>query len=286
MSSIPEKLKQLSGKLTNSERKVADVILENHPLSGLGGIETLAKKSDVSMPTITRLVNKLGYSGYAEFQIDLKVELDERMSKDILGGEPWAPNVGDAHVLNHITESVMLNIHNTLQNIDFVAFDTMCALMSELDRSLYIAGGRITSSIADHLHKYLHVLRPKTYLINSMKNSWHHSLMDMQKGDILFIYDIRRYEAELLNMANVAHELGAEIILVSDPLQSPISEISSHTINGSTNMPNGRNSVVSHLLLNEVIVFQLQNNLEEISKERWENLESIFKSASFFSKHK
>lgn len=284
MTSIPERLKRLSSKLTNSERKVASVLLENHPLSGLGGIISLAEKSGVSTPTITRLVDKLGFKGYSEFQSALRSELDDKMSKEILGGEPWAHNVADEHVLNGITDAVMMNVRETLADIDVHTLDAVCALLSELDRNIFIAGGRITSSIADHLHKYLQVLRPDTQLIGNVKNSWYHSMMDMKKGDILFVYDIRRYETELLRMANVANELGAEIILITDQLRSPIYEIASHTICGRIVMPNSRSSLVSHLLLNEVIVFQMQNILGDVAKERWESLESVFKSGKYFTK--
>ncbi len=284
MTSIPKRLKELSAKLTNSEQKVASVLLENHPLSGLCGIITLAKKSDVSTPTITRLVDKLGFKGYAEFQSALRSELDNKMSKEILGGEPWASNVADAHVLNGITDAVMINVRKTLADIDVDTFDAICELMSELDRNIFIAGGRVTSSIADHLHKYLQVLRPNTQLIGNVKNSWHHSIMDMKKGDILFVYDIRRYETELLDMANIAKEIGAEIILITDQLRSPINEIATHTICGRILMPNNRSSVVSLLLLNEVIIFQMQNILGDLAKERWANLESVFKSGKYFTK--
>lgn len=284
MTSIPDRIKELSAELTKSEQKVASVLLENHPLSGLGGIIDLAEKSGVSTPTITRLVDKLGFDGYSDFQSALRSDLNDKMSKDILGGQPWAPNVADAHVLNGITDAVMMNVRETLADIDVDTLDSICESISDLDKNIFITGGRITSSIADHLHKYLQVLRPHAYLIDNAKNSWHHRMIDMKKGDVLLIYDIRRYEAELLNMAKTANEIGAEIILLTDQLRSPIHEIASYTICGRLVMPNSRNSLISHLLLNEVIIFQMQNILGEVAKERWENLENVFKSIKYFAK--
>lgn len=277
-------IKAMSASLTNSERNVASVLLENYPLSGLGGITALAEKAGVSTPTITRLVGKLGFKGYSDFQQALKHDLDQRMSQEILGGAPWSSNVAEQHVLNNITESVMLNVQLTLQDIDTDSFDSICELLSDTTRKIYISGGRVSGPIADHLYTYLHVLRSETKLIKSSSNSWHHSMIDIKKGDVLVLYDIRRYESVLLNMAQVANDIGAEIILLTDQLKSPIAEISTYCLSGRIMMPNSRSSLMSHLLLNEVIIFQLQNVLGDSAKQRWNKLDSIFQSSKFFHK--
>ncbi len=277
-------IQDMSSNLTHSERNVASVLLENYPLSGLGGITTLAEKANVSTPTITRLVGKLGFAGYSEFQQALKQDLDQRLSQEILGGAPWSANVAEEHVLNSIAEAVMRNVQLTLQDIDTDSFDKICELLSDINRKVYVSGGRVSGPIADHLYTYLHALRPKTQLINSSIHSWHHSMIDIKKGDLLVLYDIRRYESVLFNMAQVAYDIGAEIILLTDKLKSPIAEISTYSLSGRIMMPNSRSSLMSHLLLNEVIIFQLQNVLGDSAKQRWNKLNNIFQSEKFFLK--
>ncbi len=281
---VPEIIKEMSSDLTNSERKVADVLLQNHPLSGLGGITDLAQKAGVSTPTVTRLVDKLGFYGYAEFQQALKAELDEKMSQEILGGKPWAEKISETNVLNHFGQSVMMNVRKTIEDIDIDALEDISQLLSDLNSAVYILGGRITSSIADHLYKYIRVLRPDTSLLNQTGNSWHNCFIDLKKDDVLIIYDIRRYEADLFTAAKIAKEAGAKIILLTDQVQSPIADFATYTINGRIMMPNNRNSLISHLLLNEIIIFQLQNNLGDVAKERWNKLEDIFQKEKFFHK--
>lgn len=284
MIKTSDKLKEISDYLTNSERKVADVLLENYPLSGLDNITVLAEKSCVSTPTITRLVDKLGFSGYAHFQKSLKQELDDKLSRNILGGEPLSTSTDKTHVLNRITDSVLANVRETLNSIDVTSFDAMCDLLSDLDRNIYIVGGRVTGSLADHLYGYMQGLRPNSNIINGSNVHWQYNLIDMKKGDILFIYDISRYENQLLTIANTAIGIGTQVILVTDIMQSPIAKVATHTLGLSVSLPNGRMSLLSVLLLNEVIISQLQNNFGEFSQERWQYLDQMLQNASFFHK--
>lgn len=50
--------------LTRSEKRLAESLLGNYPVSGLGSITTIAENAGVSTPTVARMVQKLGYKGY------------------------------------------------------------------------------------------------------------------------------------------------------------------------------------------------------------------------------
>ena len=99
-STIAERLKGKNDTLTRSERQLAGVILKNYPASGLGTITTLAEAADVSTPTVARLVQKLGFTGFPEFQAALRYELNEKISGPIAKRQVWADKAPDAHIMN------------------------------------------------------------------------------------------------------------------------------------------------------------------------------------------
>ena len=72
---ISDRIQQELDNLTRAERQLALSILENYPASGLGPLAALAKGANVSAPTVARMVQKLGYKGYADFQAELREEL-------------------------------------------------------------------------------------------------------------------------------------------------------------------------------------------------------------------
>ena len=65
---ISERLQAKFDALTRAERQLADAIMENYPVSGLGSITSVAQKAGVSTPTVARLVQKLGFKGFPGFQ--------------------------------------------------------------------------------------------------------------------------------------------------------------------------------------------------------------------------
>ena len=107
-NTVAEQLRANTETLTRSERQLSDVILQNYPVTGLGTITTLAEAAAVSTPTVARLVQKLGFKGFAEFQQALRRELDETISSPLTKREKWVDDAPDEHILNlsliHISE--------------------------------------------------------------------------------------------------------------------------------------------------------------------------------------
>ena len=75
LQTISDRIQQELDNLTRAERQLALSILENYPASGLGSLAVLAKDANVSAPTVARMVQKLGFKGYPDFQAELREEL-------------------------------------------------------------------------------------------------------------------------------------------------------------------------------------------------------------------
>ena len=67
---MPAKMKIRSAYATlpSAERKVADFILENSERATRMVINEIAEAAGVSVPSVTRLARKLGYSGFLDFR--------------------------------------------------------------------------------------------------------------------------------------------------------------------------------------------------------------------------
>jgi len=219
-----ETINRIYDSLTRAERQLAGVILENYPMSGMGSITRLADKASVSTPTVARMVQKLGYSGFPEFQDALRNEVEARFSNPIAKHQSWAQSAPEGHILNRFTDAVMSNIRQTLANIDPAQFDALTALLADEKRALYITGGRITHALSEYLHLHMQVIRARVRHIRSTSNAWPHDLLDISEGDVVLIYDIRRYENSTLRLAEIAKARGAKIALITDQWQSPISQ--------------------------------------------------------------
>ena len=104
---VQDRLSALFPALTRAEKQLAGVITENYPVSGMGSITRLAEAAGVSTPTVARMVQKLGYSGFPEFQAALRVELEARMSNPIEKHEAWSRHAPESHMLNRFADAVL-----------------------------------------------------------------------------------------------------------------------------------------------------------------------------------
>lgn len=281
---VADRLQTDFDTLTRAERQLADSILENYPVSGLGTITTVARKADVSTPTVARLVQKLGYKGFPDFQTALRRELEAKISDPIARRDVWAQNAPEGHLLNRFTDVVIGNIRHSLAQIETETFDDSCALLADMDRSVYVIGGRITRALADYFFLHMQVIRTGVTHIQAISNAWPHYLLDVKKGDVVVIFDVRRYENSTLKLAEMASERGARIILFTDQWRSPVHKFADHCFSSRIVVPSAWDSSVTTMLLLETMIAAVQEMTWPETRTRMEALEDMFDRTRFFRK--
>jgi len=281
---IEETLRRRFDDLTRVERQIAMALLEDYPVSGLCSITALAQAADVSTPSVLRLVHKLGFDGFGAFQEALKGELSARMSGPIDKRALWSAEAGGGHILNRFAAAIEGNLTATLAQIDAAAFDTAAARLADPGRHVFVTGGRITRGLADYLFTHLQVVRPGVTQLGTAPGVWPHYLLDMVPGDIVVVFDIRRYETVLLRLAEMAHGRGAEILLFTDQWGSPVGRIATHRFSARVEAPSAWDSGVVLMMLIEALVAAVQDGAWERSRDRMEALEAIFDQTRLFRK--
>ena len=66
------------------ERRAAQALIADYPLTGLKTVAEFAIRAGVSSPTILRFVSRLGFQNYADFQSALQSELIEQVQSPLL----------------------------------------------------------------------------------------------------------------------------------------------------------------------------------------------------------
>lgn len=282
--SIAERLQAKVDSLTRAERQLADTMMENYPVSGLGSITALAEKANVSTPTVARFIQKMGFKGFAEFQEQLRKELEDKISGPIEKHDKWAGNAPETHILNRFTDAVMQNIKQSLAQVDTETFDRSCRLLADKDRCVYVAGGRITRALADYFFLHMQVIRPDVTHIQSISNAWPHYLLNVKKGDVIVIFDVRRYENSTLKLAEMAAGKGAEIILLTDQWISPIARFTDLVFGSRIVVPSAWDSSITNLLFLEAIIAEVQGLNWPETRGRMQELEDMFDETKFFRK--
>lgn len=253
-STIAEKLRMKAGELTAAEKKLMAALFANYPVAGLSSITEFAKLADVSTPSVLRLAKKLGFSGFPALQEALRGELSAQLQNPIAKHERWAAEAPDAHILNRFADAAMDNLRSSLRLMNHRAFDEVARLLGSRRRAIHIMGGRITGTLARYLHTHLHMARPQVHLVPENAGHWPQYLLNVSKADVLLVFDVRRYDARMLDFAVSAKAQGAEIVLITDQWMSPIARIATETLPVRIEVPSSWDSNVVPLFLVEALV--------------------------------
>ncbi len=281
---VAERIRSMFESLTRAERQLANAILANYPVSGLGSITAVAEASDVSTPTVARMAKKLGFAGFPNMQAALRAELEETISNPIAKHDRWSDDAPDAHILNRFADAVVGNLWQTLKQLDTKTFDAVTELLSDKTKNIYIVGGRITRSLADYLFTHMQVIRGNTSLIAPNANTWPHYVLNMSPGDVLVIFDIRRYEHELSRLAEMATSQNVDVILFTDQWGSPAAKHAKHAFHSRIEAPSAWDSSVVTLFVVEALIEAVQSANWDETRQRMNTLEGLFDKTRMFRK--
>jgi len=270
-ASIAERIRRDLGRLTPNERRAAMRLLADFPMAGLDTAARFGEAAGVSAPTVLRMIAKLGFQSYGAFQDGLKAELAAQRETP-LGKGPRRPR-GDA--LSDFAAAAIDNLRATSANVPRDEFAAVAALLGDERRGVHLLGGRVTDALAEYMTAHLRVLRPKVRHIAGQPAAWLDQLLDIERRDVVVLFDIRRYSDDLLAFAERVAGRGATIVLVTDPWLSPISKVARHVLPAHVAVPSVWDSAAGLLVLVEALLATVATAEDGGGTRRLEALEAI-----------
>jgi DNA-binding MurR/RpiR family transcriptional regulator len=271
---VSERIEQMSKDLTSTERKLCTALMLDYPFAGLEPIQSLAKATKTSPPTISRFVTKLGFQGYQDFQRHLIGELKEGQRSPV----DLQQNTKAVHgaFLEDFLERASVVVKGTTTAVSEAQFNRICDLLSDKKRNIYVIGGRITDALALHLSRHLRQIRAKVFHVPPDPEVWPEYLLRMRARDILFIVDFRRYQNSLLALADKASNArNVQVVLMTDKWLSPISGQASEVLAVPIDSGTLWDSYTGALALLEALVTRVAEESWDQTKTRIEAWDSV-----------
>jgi len=272
---LSERVRRDLTNYTIAERRVAQSLLSDYPVAGLETVARFAHRAGTSGPTILRFVSRLGLKSYAEFQNRLRGEVQERLQGPLARYPSLRSRGEGGKVQERIGLAQCRNIERAVRSIAPEEYAAITELVCDQRRKVFCLGGRFTQMLAAYFHHCLRELRPGVRLVQESSASWADCLLDVQRGDVLVVFDFRRYQRDVLKFASGAAMQGADIVLITDIWNSPIAAQAAHVIGCPVEMPTAFDSAVGGLAMAEVVVAGAVERLGERAKKRIEALETL-----------
>lgn len=271
---VRERIEHLSDNLTSTERKLCTALLLDYPFAGLEPIQTLAKATSTSSPSISRFVTKLGFHGFQDFQRHLIAELKMGHQSPVELQKTSAPIHGD--FLESFLERVNGVVKGATKAVSEDQFERVCAMLWDEKRSIYIIGGRMSDTLALFLSRHLRQIRAKVYHVPSDTEAWPEYLLRMRPRDVLFIADFRRYQNNLSILAQKACEARkVQVVLMTDEWLSPVSKQASEVLAIPIDSGTLWDSYAGAFALLEALVTRIAEENWDQTKTRIEEWDSV-----------
>jgi DNA-binding MurR/RpiR family transcriptional regulator len=219
---IIEELRRHYDRLTQSQKRIAEYIIEHSQEVAFSTVDQMAERLDVNPSTIVRFTYRLGLNGFPDLQ--------ERMQELVRGqlartGEP----INESHAAGHLEGTSFgaslshdwQNLHHTIASLDAAALDRAVDALARA-RWIYVVAGFSTFSVAHYFALVLDRLRSNISLLGPNDVFMPARLVDIKPEDCLLAFTFPPYAKATYHVAMWAKENKAKVIAVTD---SPISAL-------------------------------------------------------------
>ena len=257
---VAERVRRSLGELSRSERKVARALLSGPPTIGLESVSQLAARAEVSGPTVSRFVARLGFDNYAAFQQALRDDLSERVLSPV---EVYRSHVADSDHTTLSRAGSMLSdaVTGTLAQLSPPDFERAVELLSDKRHRVVMSGGWTSHLLAALLTSLVRPFRSGVHHVPSLAAERTAALADLARGDTVVLFDYRRYELDTFEFARLAHERGGRLVLLTDPWLSPIADLADAVLPAQVDGPSPFESLTPTVALVETLATDVAHRL-------------------------
>lgn len=276
--SVAEQTRNSMQEFSSAERKVARALLAEYPGAGLDTVANLAERAGVSAPTVLRFGRRLGYQGFPELQAALRAELARRASGPLARFDVRRPAGSASELVRRDAEERGRAVAASLTAITPYEIDSAVALIADKSRRVTLAGGRFSHVLARYLELYLQQLRPKTRLLDSSPHQRVGQLVDVGRNDVFVLFDYRRYQRDIVSLAERVHGRGASVVLFTDPWLSPAAAYADVVLPTSVDSPSPFDSLATGFVLVEALaagVLAVRGEAATRRMRHWDDFDSL-----------
>jgi DNA-binding MurR/RpiR family transcriptional regulator len=269
---VADRITAAGEQLTAAERRVARAVLERPNLVAFGTVADLAAASGAGAATVVRLAAKLGFDGFSALQSSVQDDL----SRQLRPAAQRIRELADGPPLERHRETAVANVAETIDNVNRTTFDSVVALLSDLDRPVLVLAGEAEHGVAEQFVHDLSSLRAGVGQIAGNDVAVRQQLALAAADTTLVVIDLRRYERWLLDAVAAAGGAGHTIVACTDGPLSPLAVVAEHAFSLAARSASPFDSHVGTLALLEIIVGAVAERLRETATSRLERVEAAW----------
>lgn len=261
-------------KLSKSHQRVADYILQHYDRAVYMTARKIASNLGISESTVVRFATSLDYDGYPSFQEHLRNSSKAIMSTRQKLTQELEPKSKDAALIQSFKRD-MQDLKNTSEMVNYPAVKMAAAKIVSSHR-VFILGKRSSGVLVDYLAYYLNFFHDNVRVFESNVLDFFEQLIHIKKDDIVVMFSFPRYAKNTIEMAKFIKEQGAQIIAITDNVDSPIVEYSTHCLIASYSTESFIDSLVAPMALVNALITSIAYDNLELAENKLDALEALW----------
>jgi DNA-binding MurR/RpiR family transcriptional regulator len=272
-TTVIELVRRSFSTLTPTEKKVAHALMARYPAAGLTGVSELALESKTSTASVVRLVQKLGFDGFASFHAALLSELSTREA----GPRQRLASAVDPEsgILSGLSTALAHSVASIADTVPAAEYEAAVALLTNPQHRITMVGGRVSQAWAEMFATYIARARRDVSVLSRDPGRRTASLLDLSSKHVLVAFDFRRYDDETVKVVETAHQRHAKVILVTDLWLSPAASYADIVLPVPVDVPSPFDTSLTALALVECLTWSIVQQLGPAGAERmreWDGL--------------
>jgi len=215
-------------KLPKNQKKIADYIINNTDEVPFKSVNELSISTGVSVASIVRFAQRIGYKGFLELRDDISDSLKTRIQNKEIFSLFEGKSI-NSDTLTSVANQEISNINDTLNLIDRKSFDSAVSKILKSER-VYTAGLGISYLLSEILAYQLCQVAVDADNMRHDHSSFMEKVMYLKPKDLVIIFSFPPYSKETIETARLAKEQGIGVVSITNKNAAPAARYSDVTL--------------------------------------------------------
>ncbi len=263
----------VSDRLTRTERRIAQAVLEEPTLLAFGTVSDLAVKADTSRPSVVRFATKLGFEGYTDLQRFVRRGLSDQLARPSDRIRTEAPGSSQERA------ALVGGIDSVFEAAEMGRFAAFSAHIVRAKR-VWVATGESSRAGGYSLQSGLAMVRPGVQLVR--EHNVARDLADAGPDDVAVLFDFFRYRRSTVTAAKAFAGLGTTLLAITDGPLSPLASFTEMWCQIKVPAVGPFDSSVPTVAAAELLVAQVARDLNKDARDRVDRTEALWEATDTF----
>lgn len=214
------KIKTIYNDLSPKEKMIADYVLENSDIVSQSSISDLSNHLQIADSTFFQFTKKIGYNGFTDFKHEMLKQIN--LSSSLIH-EKIHEEDSNLTMARTVFESSKTSLNDTLNLIQETDLNAASKIINHSKKLTFFGVGASEVVATDAYHKFL-----RSPIAVNHSSDYHVQLMEaalLTKHDCAIIISHTGKSKEPIQIAQIAKEAGAKIIILTSQKNSPLAKL-------------------------------------------------------------